>query len=140
MSLRQRIIRLHHWFETLPDKLYPFRAEIEGKWVRGKAAYQKLLEDGFALHGHGRVGYKLTIYRGAWHIAGSILLIAGIVAVSNRWSPEGSLAPTLLLLAIVALFLQEFILHPRRYGQSFNKGLFDVATWLTPIAIYVLFF
>jgi len=41
--------------------------------------------------------------------------------------------------AIMALVFQEFILDPRRHGQNTHKGIIDVATWVTPMVLYVAF-
>ena len=65
--MKKLLISLHHWLETIPDKLYPFKHEIEGRWVRGKQAYAQALEEGFKILGPGKLRYRIVIYRGAWH-------------------------------------------------------------------------
>lgn len=130
---------MHHWLETIPDKLYPFKQEIEGKWVRGIRAYQKVLEEGIKIHGPGQTSYRLMIYRGAWHIVGSIIFLFGVTLLADHLFGTQVALYVLMVAAIVALILQEFIIHPKRYGQSTRKGIFDIVTWVTPMLIYVAF-
>jgi hypothetical protein len=137
--MKQFFINLHHWAETIPDKLYPFAQEIEGKWVRGVQAYQKVLNDGFKIYGPGKTSYRIMIYRGVWHIVGSILFIVTVTFVAQQMLGSEQALYVLLGAAIVALCMQEFLLQPKRYGQTTNKGIFDVFTWALPMAVYVAF-
>jgi hypothetical protein len=137
--MKQFFISLHHWVETIPDKLYPFKYEIEGKWVRGKRAYHQALENGFEIHGPGQTSYTLMIYRGTWHLLGSILLMGSLTIIANRFLGSGVALYILMATAIAALCLQEFVLHPKRYGQTTGKGVFDIITWVAPMAAYVAF-
>ena len=138
--MRKLFVQLHHWFETIPDSLYPFKQEIEGKWVRGKAAYKQVVERGITLNGPGSLDVTLTVYRGAWHIIGSVAFIIAATTLVHVLNLGDAYIYMLLALATMALCLQEFVLHPRRYNQPLKKGVIDVVTWLTPMAVYILFF
>lgn len=138
--MKRFLISLHHWVETLPDKLYPIKHEIEGKWVRGKRAYERALEEGIEIHGPGKHTYHILIYRGTWHLLGAILLMISLTVIAQRLFSTETALYVLIGLAIAALCLQEFILHPRRYGQSTRKGIFDLVTWVAPMVAFLAFF
>ena len=138
--MKRLLISLHHWVETLPDKLYPFAKEIEGQWVRGFRAYHKALEEGIEIHGPGKHTYHMVIYRGTWHLLGSILLMVSLTVIAQRLFGTDTALYVLMALAITALLLQEFVLHPKRYGQTTRKGIFDIVTWVAPMVAYVAFF
>lgn len=131
---------LYQWIFRIPEILYPFSHEIEGKWVRGKRAYQKKLQEGFDLFGHGRFSFKMTLYRGAWHVTGSILFITLITVIADRVFGSQIALYILLGAAIVALCFQEFVIQARQLNQSTRKAMFDVFTWVLPIATYVALF
>ena len=137
--MKKLLIAIHHWLETIPDKLYPFKQEIEGKWVRGIRAYEKVIEEGIKVHGPGKTSYQIMIYRGTWHLIGSIVFLIGVTLLANDLFGSQVALYTLMGAAIVALCLQEFMLHPKRYGQSTSKGIIDMLTWITPMLIYVAF-
>jgi hypothetical protein len=137
--MKRMLIAIHHWFETIPDKLYPFKQEIEGKWVRGIRSYQKVLADGIKIYGPGQTSYRLMIYRGTWHLVGSIIFLVGVTLLANHLFGNQVALYALMVAAIIALFMQEFLLHPKRYGQTTRKGIFDVITWITPMLVYIAF-
>lgn len=137
--MKQFLINLHHWAETIPDKLYPFKQEIEGQWVRGIRAYQKVLDDGIKIYGPGQTSYQIMIYRGVWHLFGSIIFLVGVTLLANHLFGNLVALYALMAAAIIALCLQEFLLHPKRYGQSTRKGIIDMVTWMTPMVIYLAF-
>jgi hypothetical protein len=137
--MKKILISFHHWLETIPDKLYPFKREIEGKWVRGKRAYTHALEEGFSILGPGKLRYRIVFYRGVWHIVGSIICMVVITYIAHEAFGSETALFALLGTAILALCLQEFILHPKRYGQTTRKGIFDIVTWVAPMLAYVAF-
>jgi len=137
--MKQFFKSFYQWGCMIPEALYPFAHEIRGQWVRGKQAYQVALQEGFDLFGPGRFSYKLTLYRGAWHLIGSILFITSVTLVADRLVGSQVALYVLLGAAIVALCFQEFILQPKQLNQSTSKGIFDVVTWITPMLIYVAF-
>lgn len=127
---------LHLYLETIPDRLYPFAHKIEGKLVRGRRAYKEKLEQTIASKGVKHIDLHILIYRSVWHFIGALFLVLTITYI-NEWLFGTAVAfYTLIAIAIVALLLQEFLLHPRRYGQSFSKGVVDVCTWVIPIMLY----
>jgi hypothetical protein len=137
--MKKLLIDLHHWLEMIPDKLYPFKQEIEGQWVRGIRAYRKVLDDGIKIHGPGQTSYRIMFYRGAWHLIGSVIFLLGTTLLANHLFGNLVALYVLMVAAIMALILQEFLLHPKRYGQSTRKGVIDVVTWVAPMVVYVAF-
>jgi len=137
--MKQFFISVYIWLDTIPERLYPFAHEIEGQWVRGKVAYAKVLEEGFALLGPGKMRPKLIIYRGAWHLLGSVVFIISVTLLARDVLGSEAALYILMGAAIAALIFQEFILDPRRYKQQTNKGIIDVFTWVVPMAVYIAF-
>ena len=137
--MKQFFISIYIWLDTIPERLYPFAHEIEGQWVRGKVAYAKVLEEGFALLGPGKMRPKLVIYRGAWHLLGSVVFIISVTLLARDVLGSEAALYILMGAAIAALIFQEFILDPRRYKQQTNKGIIDVFTWVVPMAVYIAF-
>jgi hypothetical protein len=137
--MKQFFISVYIWLDTIPERLYPFAHEIEGQWVRGKVAYAKVLEEGFALLGPGKMQPKLIIYRGAWHLLGSVVFIISVTLLARDVLGSEAALYILMGAAIAALIFQEFILDPRRYKQQTNKGIIDVFTWVVPMAVYIAF-
>jgi len=129
--------KLYEFFETLPDRLYPFASEIEGRWVRGRSSYLYALNNAFEKYGPHRFGYKLTVYRATFHFLGAVLFIIFAALVSQKLLGSETALYVLVGAAIVALFIQEFHSHPKKYGQSRQKGVIDWLTWVIPMAIYI---
>jgi len=127
----------YEFFITLPDRLYPFAAEIEGKRVRGMLAYKKQLDHILEVYGAGKLGYKLMAYRQTCHFLGSILFILAAAILSHVLFGGTTGLYLMLAAAIVAISFQEFYLHPRRYNQTFRKGVLDWIVWTTPIALVI---
>ncbi|MDB5225326.1 MAG: hypothetical protein JWL87_278 [Candidatus Adlerbacteria bacterium] len=125
---------------TLPDRLYPFRCEIEGQWVRGRRSYEQAVERALVQHGLHRLGYKLTLYRETFHFVGSVVLVVAATIVSKTFFGSETALYVLLGTVIVALFFQEFYLHPKLYGQRYKKGVIDLLSWITPMAAYFFLF
>lgn len=135
--MRSWLTNIYHYLESIPDRLYPFASEIEGKWVRGLASYKAHLNRAFTLYGPGRIGYKLNFYRGAWHFIGSVLLIVLTTILSQRLFGSETALYVILGMAIVLLFIQEFFSHPIRFQQPRGKSITDWLTWVIPILIYL---
>ncbi len=128
---------LYHALVTFPDVVYPFRVRIRGQWVRGRRAYDAALRKAFRLYGVGRYGYKLSFYRGFFHLFGSLAIIFAAAFVSQYFF--GSEVALYLVLALTVLFIsfQEFYLQRRIYRQLWKKGIVDWFTWTLPILVYV---
>ncbi|OGG41752.1 hypothetical protein A2837_00860 [Candidatus Kaiserbacteria bacterium RIFCSPHIGHO2_01_FULL_46_22] len=129
--------KIYDFFETLPDRLYPFASEIEGRWVRGRRSYLHALNHAVLTYGPHRFGYKLTVYRATFHFLGAVLFIIFAALISQKLLGSEAALYVLLGAAIVALFLQEFHFHPKRYGQSRQKGVIDWLTWVIPMVVYI---
>lgn len=127
----------YHAIVTLPDRLYPFRARIRGRWVRGIRAYNFALARAFRLYGPGRYGYKLSLYRSFFHVLGALFIIFGTAFVSQSFF--GSAVALYLVLTLTVLFVtfQEFYLQRRIYRQLWRKGILDWFTWVVPIGLYL---
>ncbi len=127
--------RTYFFFITLPDRLYPFRMQVEGQWVRGRRAYNEaVLEQVENLH---RLGYKLTLYREVFHFFGSVLFITLAALISHVFLGGDSALYVLLAAAVIALAYQEFYVHPKIYDQHPQKGILDWSVWVAPMALYL---
>jgi hypothetical protein len=124
----------------IPNRLYPFVNEIDGRLVRGRQSYERALERAFENFGAGRFGYKLMLYREAFHLVGAILFLIVATFLSNRFLGGDLALYVLLCAAVLALTFQEFYLHPRRYGQHLNKSMVDWCAWVLPVLAYLFFF
>ncbi len=129
--------RAYEFFETLPDRVFPFATEIEGRIVRGRASYLQAVERAYETYGPHRFGYKLACYRACFHLIGSIIFIVLAALIAQDLFGSDIALYVLLIVASAALFVQEFYSHPRRYGQHSNKGLADWLTWVIPMMVYV---
>ncbi len=72
-----------HFLETIPDRLYPFRAEIDGVRLRGRQAYLAAVARAKARHGEHTIGRWLIIYRSAFHVLSSIVIVLGATVISE---------------------------------------------------------
>jgi hypothetical protein len=135
--MRNLFKKIYEFTETIPDYLYPFACEIEGRWVRGRKSYLQALNHAFDTYGPHRLGYKLTVYRAGFHFLGAVLFIIFSAIVSKKLLGSEIALYILLVAAIVALFIQEFHSHPKRYGQSKQKGWLDWLTWTIPMLVYI---
>lgn len=134
--MRQFLSKIQFFFETLPEQLYPFRQEIEGKLVRGKQAYLKAFSatiDKYQKY-QDKVPYSLLVYRGLWHVVGATILVFGVAFFTTN----NLVFYSIVGFSILCIALQEFLLHPKRYNQPFSKGIFDLATWVIPVCAYML--
>jgi len=137
--MKSLFLRLQDWFVALPEKLYPFKQEIEGTWVRGIRAYEKAHGKRITIGGTGETSYRVMIYRGTWHLFGSVVLLISLTIIANLLFGSEVALYILMAMSIAALCLQEFVLHSRRYGQTTKKGIFDILTWAAPMLAYVAF-
>ncbi len=137
--MREKLKNLYLYCETIPDRLYPFKVEIEGQLVRGQQAYMKTLADAWEKYGAYNMGYKLTVYRGAFHFVGSLWFIVCAAVLSHRFLDSEIALYVLMGAAIAALFYQEFFIHPRQYNQKSRKGISDWLTWVIPMMVYLTF-
>ena len=137
--MRALFKKLYLYLESIPDRLYPFTSEIEGRFVRGRESYKKAVETAVKKYGPNSLGYKLQFYRGAWHFLGSVLFIVIATLVSQKLFGSEIALYILLGTAIVALFIQEFFSHPARFQQRRLKNFTDWLTWVVPMVLYVIF-
>ncbi len=128
---------IYHALVVFPDVVYPFRMLVAGQWVRGRRAYDAALRRAFRRYGPGRYGYSLSLYRALFHLVGSLLILFSAAFLSEYFL--GSEFALYIVLALTALFIsfQEFYLQRRLYRQLWRKGVFDWATWMMPIGLYL---
>lgn len=134
----RRLQALYTFFVTLPNKLYPFALEVEGKRVRGQRAYEEALVRIRALKGPDNYGYTILMYREAFHLVGAILFIMIATYLAHTFLESDAALVVLMIAAIAAITFQEFYLHPRYYRQHLPKSVSDWLTWVVPISIYTV--
>lgn len=132
--------RIYASILSLPDRLYPFRCEIEGRLVRGRRSYEHAVAHAFQTYGEGRFGYKLLLYRESFHFIGAVLFITSAGLISKMFFGGDTALYVLLGSAILALSIQEFYIHPRKYGQRTQKGIADWFVWVIPMFAYLFLF
>ncbi len=128
---------MYHALVVLPDVVYPFRTQVEGQWVRGRRAYDAALRRAFRRYGRGRYGYSLSLYRALFHLFGSFAILFGAAFLSQYFLGTESALYVVLALTILFISFQEFYLQRRIYRQLWRKGVFDWATWMMPIGLYL---
>jgi hypothetical protein len=120
--------------------MYPFKNEIEGRFVRGRASYTKALNEAFLRYGPNHYGYKLIIYRGTCHLVASLLFIIMATFLSQRLFGSEIALYIMMGTMILGILFQEFYWQPRTLGQLRHKGIVDCLSWAVPMWIYVSFF
>lgn len=126
----------YHALVILPDRLYPFKTEIEGQWVRGIRSYNATLARYQRIYGAGRYGFRLDAYRQLFHLVGSILFLIFAAYVSQALFASANALYAFLIAAVVLISFQEFYLHRRMYQQLWRKGIIDWLAWCIPMGIY----
>jgi hypothetical protein len=127
---------LYNALVVLPDRLYPFKTEVGGQWVRGIRSYNAVLARYQKMYGDGRYGYKLGAYRQFFHLIGSILFLIVAAYFSQAFFKNADAMYAFLIAAVGLVSFQEFYVHRRMYQQLWRKGIIDWLAWCTPIGIY----
>lgn len=135
--MRNALKNLYVFIQTVPDRLYPFACEMEGKFVRGRESYKRALEESFAKYGPNHFGFKLTFYRGTFHFLGSVVFILLSTFISQQLFGSETALYILMFVMISGIFIQEFYWQPRQLGQLRYKGIIDWLTWVTPMLLYL---
>ena len=138
--MKKIFLNAYSYCVTIPDRLYPFRSQIEGQRVRGQRSYQVSVEKAHSQYGLGKLGYKLTFYREVFHFLGSLLFIVFSTLVAKDLFGSDIALYVLLGAAVLALSYQEFYLHPKAYGQHPRKGMTDWLVWVAPMVAYLTLF
>ncbi len=133
------IRQLHRWLESVPDRLYPFARQIEGKWVRGRQAYQQAVQEAFTKYGPNQYGFTLVLYRSLFHMIGGILFVAAATVAAEYWFDTTTALYVFVATGATALFIQEFYVHPKRYGQVRLKSYADWLTWVIPMVLTLIY-
>jgi 4-amino-4-deoxy-L-arabinose transferase-like glycosyltransferase len=134
--MQKKLNSLYHWFVVLPDRLYPFKREVEGEWVRGIRSYNAAFEEYQKMYGLGHYGIKLDAYRQVFHLAGSVLFLTVAAYCSQYFFASSDALPVFLGIAVLFITFQEFFLHRRMYRQLWRKGILDWLAWCVPMGIY----
>ncbi len=127
---------LYHWLVMIPDRLYPFKTDVEGQWVRGLRSYNATLARYERKYGMGHYGFKLDAYRQVFHLAGSVLYLVVAAYLSQTLFGSSYAIYAFLIAAVLLISFQEFYLHRRMYQQLWRKGIVDWLAWCTPMGIY----
>lgn len=134
--MKKEHFSLYHALVTLPDKCYPFKTEVEGKWVRGVRSYNAALARVQREYGVGHYGFKLDAYRQIFHLVGSILFLVSAAYFSQLFFGSTIALYAFLTAAILFISFQEFYLQRKTYKQLWKKGIVDWFTWCLPMGIY----
>lgn len=139
-KITKKIKKIYYYTISIPDKLYPFASEIEGKFVRGEKSYLNTVKKAFELNGKGKFGFGLMFYRETFHLVGAVLfVIFSTLILESLFKSE--LTPFFFLGSVMmALAFQEFYFHPKKYNQVIKKGFIDWVVWVVPMAIYLIYF
>lgn len=136
--MRKKRVGFYQALVMLPDRLYPFRTQVNGQWVRGIRSYNATFARYERKYGMGHYGYGLEAYRQLFHLVGSILFLVTAAYISETFLGGSTRALyTFLAIAIAFISFQEFYLHRRLYQQLWQKGLVDWLAWCVPIGIYL---
>jgi hypothetical protein len=136
-TARRVLVNFYGFVVRVPDYLYPFSEIIEGKRVRWKRAYDQALSRMNEIHGRGRSGPRIMLYRSVFHILGSLLFILFATLVSLDLFGNEIALYALFGMAAFALAYQEFFLQPRTLGQTRLHGMVDLLCWLVPFGVYL---
>ena len=134
--MKKKRAGLYHSLVILPDRLYPFKTNVEGQWVRGIRSYNATLARYQKKHGAGRYGFKLDTYRQVFHFAGSILFLVVAAFLSQTFFGGAEAIYVFLIAAVLLISFQEFYVHRRLYQQLWRKGIVDWLTWVVPMGVY----
>lgn len=127
---------LYNALVILPDRLYPFKTNIQGQWVRGIRSYNATLARYERKYGMGHYGFKLEAYRQIFHLIGSILFLIISAYFSQSFFGKSEAIYAFLISAVFLISFQEFYLHRRMYQQLWKKSVIDWLAWCVPIWIY----
>lgn len=128
---------IYPFLVTIPDRLYPFRTKVKGRWVRGKRSYDAALASVRRKLGPGHFGYKVLAYRQLCHLLGALALIVVSTIIAKEFLGSEAALYVVLLLAVLFISFQEFYLHPKYYGQLWRKSVADWMVWVAPIAVFL---
>lgn len=135
----QHYLGFYSFWITLPNRFYPFSCLVEGKRVRGRAAYDAVLKRIQEARGEGSYSYALIAYRQVFHVLGAILFISLSALISHRLFGGEVALYVLLAAAALMITVQEFYLHPRYYHQHLPKSVSDWLAWVVPMGTYLFF-
>ena len=135
----QRRLRLYQALVMFPDRLYPFKTNVGGEWVRGIRAYNAVVERRMRLYGRGHYGFALVAYRQLFHLAGSVFFLFIAAYISRSVLGSENALYGFFTAAVIFITYQEFYLHRRMYRQLWRKGVIDWIGWCAPIGAYLFF-
>ncbi|MDB5244275.1 MAG: hypothetical protein JWN18_145 [Parcubacteria group bacterium] len=134
--MKRRHTGLYHSLVLIPDRLYPFKTQVAGQWVRGIRSYNATLAQYQRTYGAGHYGFKLSFYRQVNHLIGSILFLGFSAYLSQKYLGGEHAMYAFLGAAVFLISFQEFYLHRRMYQQLWRKGVVDWLAWCVPMGIY----
>lgn len=134
--MRKKHGGIYHSLVLIPDRLYPFKSEVEGQWVRGIRSYNATFDRYQRMYGVGHYGFKLNVYRQIFHLLGSLLFLLLAAYLSQKYLGGNDAMYAFLTCAVLLISFQEFYLHRRMYQQLWRKGFVDWLAWCIPMGIY----
>src|SRR3989344_1908568 len=134
--MQKKLYGLYNALVTLPDRLYPFKTQVRGQWVRGIRSYNATFARYERKYGMGLYGFKLEAYRQIFHLIGSVLFLIVAAYLSQLLFGKSEAIIAFLVAAVLLISFQEFYLHRRMYQQMWQKGVVDWLAWGLPIGIY----
>ena len=130
----------YHFVVTIPDKVYPFKNYIGGRWVRGERSYDAAIDRAYRKYGTGDCGLPILLYREFFHFIGSLGIIYFASLVAYNYFGGWSLLAFVFALAALFLTYQEFILQRRIYRQRWSKAVADWLVWCVPMVLALYLF
>lgn len=121
----------------IPERLYPFKSNVEGKLVRGIRSYNATNDRIQRKYGNGHLSNKLYAYRQFFHFVGSMLFLVTAAYVSHSIFNSVLALYVFLLVAIFLISFQEFYLHRKMYRQLWKKSVLDWLAWVVPMGVYI---
>lgn len=137
MNIGRSCLHLYNFTVSIPDRLYPFSEEIEGRRVRWHQAYKRAVERMHETYGYGHYGPGLIAYRGVFHLIGALLFILFASLVSRELFGSDVALIVLFILATIALAVQELYIQPRTFGQMRAHAVVDWLSWVVPFGVYL---
>ncbi len=120
---------------VIPIHLFPFPTKVDGKIAFGTTAYNEVLKNkkGFA-----GTGYPLSIltWREFLHSIVAIVFVTTVVGVQTLFQIP-HFAMIMIAAAIMGILFQELYVHPKLYGQKWERTIIDIVVWVTPLIIFI---
>ncbi len=88
-----------------------------------------------AQYGNPEYCWQIVAWRALIHLVVCLVFIFVFRLLSKKWYRK--LSFYLCVLLIVAVLIQEIVIHPLYYGQVWRKGVIDIVTWYVPLGVFL---